>query len=306
MNEDIKRRVFLSGVVGALIGFPFAARFMMKNSSAPRKTHYFSKTLAKYQSLLDVPIKASEPSAQATLRLAPPTGGQWKYVIFSKTFLPTEFSNASNSEPDAFLVREGNLFFNRTGKGQEVFTGGDSLSQVCTVLHTDERTAAEIAVLLKGNRLVPAKPKANGSTAGFDSQFEHLLSLQGQQKTLNKGNRWSEKSGRVKPFDGFSTDYEVVGFDEIAKQQAVKIRFHAKVPNIAKRSGITDRKMESNAVLKNEHHGHAWFDLETGLLVRQEVEMDIACSSPEIAAQNQSGDKLLHVKGNAIVHLFRV
>ena len=304
ITKDIKRRVFLAGIVGSLVGIPIAARFITRNRSG--SSHYFSKTLAKYQSLLDVPVKTIAAPDPTALPFAPPAGGQWKYVIFLKTFLPKEYSNALGGEPDAFLLREGNLFFTRTNKGQEVFTGGDSLSQVCTAVYTNDRRASEIAVLFKENRLIPAKANGRPAPGVFDTQFERLLFLQSQPKALSIGNRWNEKGGRVKPFEGFSTDYEIAGFSEIGRQKTVEVQFSAKMPNIAGRSGITSRKMESGEVLKNEHHGHAWFDTETGMLVRQEIDMDIACGHPGTASKNKDGDKLLHIKANATIQLFQV
>ncbi|MGL6194358.1 MAG: hypothetical protein ACRC2T_06000, partial [Thermoguttaceae bacterium] len=78
------------------------------------------------------------------------------------------------------------------------------------------------------------------------------------------GTKWTATSGRVLPFTGYKTEYEVVGFAEVANRKTVNVKFTGAVPNVISVSGQS---------LTNTHSGNAYFDIDTGLLVRQETEL---------------------------------
>lgn len=298
----MKRRAFLVGSVGVLIGAPLAARFFLQGR--PDDAHLFTANLTKYRKLLDVPVDGLDSIPSASLALAPPVDAEWKYVFFSPTFFPKELSRATDQEPDSFLIREGSLFSGKTGNGKHLIGGGDTLSQICSPIGTEDRPLHLVRLLCENGRLRQAKAKGETAQAAPDLQLRHLLALENvPQKELNPGLRWRSVSGRVKPYEGFSTNYEVAGFAEIAGRRTVDVEFSATIANMTATELVASSQNGKAPTVANTHRGHAWYDLETGLLVRQELEME--CSMSGIAGyKGTDGSESVTVKTQSILQLF--
>ena len=190
------------------------------------------------------------------------------------SYFPQGVSQALGGEPDAFQLREGMLTFKQNNHGQTVLIGGDKNSVICHPHQIQERTKGSISLLVRDNSLRLAKPKGKDIPVHLDTQFVHLLTLQGMpQGELTVGKKWKGTTGRLRPFTGYSTQYEIVGFAEIAGRKTVNVKFSGDVPNIAQLPGVNAEKLPTNATMTNKHQGNAYFDLETGCLVRQEIEM---------------------------------
>lgn len=277
MDNEMKRRAFLGTLVGTLIALPVGFRYFSGKRTSVSHID-FEKELKKYQAMVDVPVRPVDGPANFKLPLQPQPGREWKYVLFSPSHLPKEISQAVGGEPDAFVVREGWMNAHQTQADQTVLLGGDELSQVCSPRWTDDRETAEFALLLHDGQLIPAKEKGTDADPKRDTQFQHLLTLKElPKKDLSIGTRWQANFGRILPFK-YKTDYEAVGFAEIAGRKTVDIRFSAKIPNLAGMPGVNKKKPEKDETMTNKHQGHAWFDLETGLLVRQETVMTSTCT----------------------------
>jgi hypothetical protein len=273
MDNEMKRRAFLAGIVGTLVGTPVAIRLLC-NPAETTPIHYFEKELRKYRSLVDVPVTPMKGAATFPLRLSPPIGDEWKYTFFSSSFLPSELSLATRNEPDLFFVREGILHFDRMNNGQVIVTGGDSMCHVIAPSGKEEKQTKSVTLLVENGTLHSAKPKGTIIPENYDWQLLHLLALNMPNQELNVGMNWKGNIGRIKPFVGYSTQYEILGFADVGGHKTVNIVFSGNVPNIATMSGINEQKPEKNAIFSNQHRGNCYFDLETGFLVRQEIEME--------------------------------
>lgn len=296
MDRDMKRRAFLTAAVGTLLGVPVAFQ-LMRSDTKGKAPHLFSRELKRLQSLTDVPVRTISVPSSTKLVLAPMADTNWNYVVFAPTFLPTEFSLALNGEPDVFLAREGTIQIRRNNSGQTVLTGGDSLFSVISPLQTDEKPKTGISLLADAQGVHLARPK-NKTVSGLDMQFCHLLTLPGVPKELETGRKWKSNAGRLKPFGGYSTSYEIAGFAEVANRRTVQVRFEASIPNLAQHRDINADK---DASMTNKHKGNAWFDLETGLLVRQELEMTTTCRGKELATRDKSNT--MTIKSDCVVQL---
>lgn len=295
MDDHIKRRTFIAAAVSTMLAAPFAARYFV--GEKPKSAHKnYGKELARYQSMVDVPIQSIEGPATFSLGLRPQAGKTWNYVIFSPSFLPNEMALAAPGQPDVFAVREGRIGVGKTLSDQTVIYGEDEFFKICSPKWTDERSPADFALLLQDGKLIPAKEKGTVDSSNRDTQFDDLLALNGiPTGELALGRKWKSGFGRIKPFK-YTTNYEIAGFAEIDRRKTVNIRFHADIPNLA--SGISSLKLEKGQTLTNTHSGNAWFDLDTGLLVRQEVDLK------SVGTKVDGTDNDLSVEGKFIVQLY--
>lgn len=198
-----------------------------------------------------------------------------------------------------FLLKEGQLSVRQTHAGQVLLIGRDLNYTLCSPMHTEERAKNEIILLAQNGALYPAKPKGE-EIVHSDQQFLHLLPLVGVPNELTFGQKWKSGIGRVKPFENCPTEYEVSGFADVAGRKTVDIRFRGSIPNTAQLPGVNFQKPGKDASMINEHTGNAYFDLETGLLVRQEVEMLSVCREKEFMDKNG-----LEIKAHYVVQLFQ-
>ena len=300
MNQEMKRRAFITGTIGTLIGLPFVVRHLA-TSSGLFHSYRYEKEWNKYRTLCDVPVRSLAETFPVSKSVNVPLGQKWDYAIFLAATLPKNLSQAPAGLPDALVVREGTLYVGQTPSVQTVIVGGDRIAKYCVPRGQDERTGFEVAILAKDNQLVPAKEKGSAVPSNRDQYFENLLALKSFPKDeLSVGTKWSGTIGRLTPFNNVKTNYEVTGFSEILDRKTVCIQFTGDVPNIAQMPGVNTRKPDSNQTMTNKHSGYAWFDLETGLLVRQEIDMAPKCTG-------LSGD-MKEITGSAktIIQLFPV
>lgn len=275
MDNEMKRRVFLTGIIGTLIGVPVAVRLIGGSGTGSGESFRFGKELKKYRKMVNVAIRETDGPATFTLPLAPPVGASRKYVMFCPTVLPKELSRAVGDEPDTFFVNEGRFAVHRNHHDQIVLSGNENSCQVYAPQGTEEHEPDAIMILLKDGELRLARPRGLPLTHTRDLQLPHLLSLLKPPKgEWHVGKKWNGPLGRIRPFTGYSTAYEVVGFSEIEQIRTVKIAFTAHVPNVIGKPGVNSDTPARGATMTNTHHGHAWFDLETGLLVRQEADLE--------------------------------
>ena len=263
----------MSTVIGGLAAGPFVIRHCLQKREALTPNDY-AEQFRKYQALVDVPIKPLDSVSPISLTFQPPVGDRLEYLFFSPMFYPNEFSQATAGEPDTFQVQGGNLAVDRTPKGQVIIAGKDELYKAFQPTLMSELPKNPFTLLVQDGRLFAAKEKGTNQKNAHALNFSDLLSLQDMpEKPLAVGTRWSGKVGRVRPFRGFETNYEITGLSEIAGHKTLNVRFSSKIPNLFQLLGSADKKSEKEATAQNSHTGNVWFDLETGLLVRQEVEM---------------------------------
>lgn len=299
MDNEMKRRAFLTATVGTLIAAPIAVRLLIGGRKGVPHNN-FSKDLKRFQDMVDIPVRAIDGPASFTLPLRPQPGSEWSYVLFVPSFMPNEVSLATPGEPDAFSVRKGTIGVAKTQSDQTVLLGGDELFKVCSSRDTDDRQPGEFALMLKDGKLFPAKEKGTQADPNRDTQFEHLLALAGLPPgELSVGKKWKAEIGRTKPFR-FSTNYEIAGFAEIDRRRTVDVRFDANVPHSAMLGSLKAVKFDKGEKVTHSHSGNAWFDLETGLLVRQEL--DAISTRSNI----KGTEKDLTVTSKLILQLFSV
>lgn len=276
----MKRRVFLSSIISVLVGIPVGVHLFQGKRQGGKEGHLFSKELKKYRSLTDVVPARADDIGTVPYKIDIPVKRNWRYVIFAPSYLPNEYSLATGNDPDVFALRDGRLFIDRNNSDQTFIYGGDSVFKLYSPTVIDDRHVHEVSLLAKENGIVPARTKGVKPVHQRDWHFYHLLTLKDfPYQELKPGMKWTSKQGRIRPFGGFTTHYEVAGFSRIGDRNTVDIAFSGKIPNLVGMRGLNDRKPNPGDAMSNEHKGHAWFDLETGLLARQEVEMETSCSS---------------------------
>lgn len=299
MNAEMKRRVFLTGIIGSLIGAPIVARLLLRRE--PDEAHRFSDLLKTYRELLDVPVEITSDRGPASLALKPPNRGEWKYVLFSQSFLPPELSRATLGEPDSYVAREGNLFLGETNGGKILLGGGDTRCEVWSPFGMEPRDRQTVTLLCSNGRLSLAKVKGTATPDSQDTLLRHLLALENSShQNLAPRKRWRGTLGRIKPYGGYSTDYEVAGFATVGGRAVIDIAFSGTVDLTAPPAG---KSGGTAPLVTNRHRGHAWFDLETGFLLRQETEQEaVAAWIPGFRAKDGS-DKIT-VNTQSLFHLF--
>ena len=298
MTDGVKRRSFLSCVAAALAAGPFALFYFGKRKSL--SSNDFDKEFKKYASLIDVPVRSATGPRQFSLKLTPPAGDNLKYVIFIPAVMKGPFSRAVGGEPDGFYVREGRFAVHQTERTQTVIYGGDEIAKVCYPTSTEVRGKSKITLLEQNGELRQAVAKGERFSSPRETLMFDLLTLrQLPPKDLSIGTKWTASTGRIKPFKGVKTSYEVVGFSEIAGCKAANIKFEGSIAGSTALPGVR-ADISKNETMKNTHSGNAWFDLETGLLVRQETRM-----TTEV--KGAAGlEKPLTVAGDFTVQLFHV
>lgn len=300
MNQEIKRRTFVSAVIALLAAGPFAMRYF-GGGKKQRVPYRFGEEYHKYHNLTDVSVRTVEGPAKFELNLTPLPESSMKYVIFLPSTIQGSLSLATAGEPDGFYVREGQLAVQHNNRNQTIIYGGDDIAKVCYPTSNTERERNAVVLLSNNGRLFRASEKGKTSAAHRDSLMSRLLTLgQVPKKELSVGTKWTSNIGRVKPFQGFKTNYEVVGFSEIDNRKTVNVKFDGAIANVANLPGVRPEQVEKNEVMKNTHSGNAWFDLETGLLVRQDTEM-----TTEVKGITGLS-KPLSTSGRFIVQLYRV
>ncbi len=289
MNQDIKRRTFIGAAVGTLLAAPFAFRYFGSGKKSI-SSYRFEKELQKYQSLVDVPVQTIGDVSSVSLSFRPQPKTEWNYVMFLPAFLPEKISQATAGEPDYFIAREGSIYVAKTKADQTAIYGEEKISKTCTPIGQDVQKEIEFAYLVSNGKLQLAREKGSKEKVHREKQLENLLSLQKlPNKELSVGTKWTSDAGRMLPFTGFKTDYQIVGFAEVAGRKTVNVQFSASVPDVLKKKGET---------MTNSHKGNAYFDLETGLLVRQETEFLPRCTG--LSAEL----KELSANGKMVVQLF--
>lgn len=305
MDHVLKRRAFLAGSVAALVAAP-TALWLLRPGRKSRSQHRFTQELKRVQALVQIPVEPMNAPGQARLVLTPPIGQTWNYVTFAPSHFPQGVSQALGGEPDVFHLREGNFTFHKTNQGQIVLAGGDQNAVICHPNKMDERPKSTISMLVRDKELRLAKPKGKTTPAHLDMQFVYLLTLPGvPQGELTIGRKWKGTTGRLKPFAGYSTQYEIAGFAEIAGRKTVNVQFTGSVPNIAQLPGVNAEKPPKDATMTNTHHGNAYFDLETGCLVRQEMEMTTVAGGMQ-GYVAKDGTKDFVIQAKTIIQLFPV
>jgi len=305
MDNTLKRRAFLVSSITALVAAPSALWFLRPGRKS-RSQHRFTQELKRVQSLVQIPVEPISVPGQVRLALTPPVGQTWNYAIFVPSYFPQGVSQALGGEPDAFQLREGNFTFHKTNQGQIVLVGGDKNSVICHPSKIDEQPKNTISLLVRDKELRPAKPKGKTTPAHLDMQFVYLLTLpEILQGELTVGKKWKGTTGRLKPFTGCSTQYEIAGFAEIAGRKTVNVQFSGNVPNIAQLPGVNAEKPPKEATMTNTHQGNAYFDLESGCLVRQEMEMTTVTGGMQ-GYVAKDGSKDFVIKANTVIQLFPV
>lgn len=273
MNQEIKRRAFLSGIVATLAVSPLAMRYF-RGKSTPITSRDFGKEFEHYEKIVNIPIQPTAGPERFSVNLAPAAGAKWKYVFLTPSYFQENFSQSSFTEPEVFHVKEGALSVAQAPNKQLVFLGKDDFSRNFFPTNTEELPPCEITALVQDGRIYPAQEKDSKPETPQDTLFPNILTLQDtQEKELTVGTRWTSNFGRIKPFRGYLTNYEILGISKILSRKAVQVKFDAEIPNLAAIRTLHPEKTGKNENTQQKHNGNAWFDLETGLLIRQEAEI---------------------------------
>ena len=288
----------MSCIIATLAASPFAMRhFLVKRS--PTTFRDFEKEFLQYEKIIGVPIQPISGPDRFALAPAPVVGEKWKYMFLTPSFFQEGYTWAARDVPDAFYVREGQFSVTQAAKDQIVFLGGDDISKACFPMGEEEFSPTDITLLFQNGQIYPAQEKGSTLSMVRETQLSRLLMLQDMPKEMKIGTRWKSQSGRIRPFHGYSSNYEILGFSEILNRRTVNVRFEGTIPNLAALQGKRPEKAGKNEVIRQKHTGNAWFDLESGLLVRQETRI-------QTESRNVLGlDHPVNIDAKFIVHLFK-
>ena len=269
MDNQIKRRVFIASGIGALIGAPFALNYLFNGKKKPRASVY-KKQLDHYHELLNVPIASIATDNSFTWRISPEMEKKTKYVHFMETFFPPSLSNVASGTPELFSVVEGNFLATTTSDDNIILSGEDSLSKEYVPFDSCDRSLKTFLLLLKDNRLVQVTPKASNDKSKLNRGFVHLFAAPACLAKAKPNQPVFFNEGRLKPFTGMRTSYTIAGFDQVGEQDTVRVHFEAKNYPAGRRENA---KANDKTLKTREYHsGDSWFDLKTGLLVRQVID----------------------------------
>lgn len=302
MRNEMKRRMFLASLL-AVAGAPIVYRLCRGRTNATT-SHRFTQELKQYRDQVQVSVTPLEQTIPVEFTLAPPIGRSWNYVMLSQTYFPSEVSTAVGNDPDSIFVREGLLYCEQTNKGQVVIGGGDQRAGVISPLGVDEKETKDVTILVRNGSLGSAKPRGTQAPSNQDIQLAHLMGLETPGGPLARTQQWRGRSGRVKPFVGYMTRYEVQGLADVGGVKTIGIAFSGNIPNIVGLPGVRTKQPENPAVSTNQHRGTCYFDLETGLLVRQETEMELVNSGIQ-GYKGKDGTDTAKFKSQFVIQLFQ-
>ena len=266
MNDQIKRRIFIASGVGVLLGLPFGLNYFV-NGKKKTPQSVFRKQLEHYHNELNVAIEPGAAPSAPELKINPSVESKTKYVQFLETFLPGSMSNVAAGLPDMFSVTEGEFATTATQEGSILLSGKDSLSKKYFPFDSSDRDLKNFMLMVRDNKLVQVTPKSAKQTEPRNRGFVHLFALPGATRKLALNQQFTADEGRIRPFKGIRTSYSIAGFDRLNQRETVRVHFEAQ-----NYTAIGKGQSDQDFKTKEYHTGDAWFDLTTGLLVRQVVD----------------------------------
>lgn len=266
MDDRIKRRVFIASGVGTLIGLPFALNYLINRRGKIPQSSY-SRQIEEYRRKINVPVNPISNSVEREWKINPPENEKANYTCMLEMFFPGSMTKVAQGMPDLFYATEGMIETGRTTEGHPLIAGSDTISREFYPYDSTERPLQDFLLLLKKDCLVQVSLKEEKKKTPVNRSFVHLLSMNNVFPYIKTGLSATDEIGRIRPFKGVKTRYTILGFDKVAERETVHIGFDAKNYDLQKLAGEPgfDQKVKTSQY----HRGDAWFDLETGLLVRQ-------------------------------------
>lgn len=299
MNETMKRRIFIAAGAGALIGLPFVLRYMIGGGRKPVQSIFRDK-LKEYCGRLDVPISQTVAPGTFEWRVAPPEKNTLKYVCLLQSFLPAAMTRTEEGVPDVFQVSEGTIECGKTIEGIPLLVGEDIISKEYCPFDSSDNELYDFFLLFQKNRFVQVVPKKQSKAGKMNKSFVHLLAMQDKFPKAKQGDSCRSSEARIKPFKGINTDYRVAGFDKIGERSTIRIHFEAKGYDVNR---LTTGEEKCKFQVKNSHSGDAWFDLETGLMIRQSTEI-LATVLGDMGDGRTNSKSVSTFRGVYTIHLF--
>lgn len=269
MDNKIKRRIFIASGVGTLIGLPFVLNYFTNQRGKIPQSSY-NKQIENYRRKISISMNPMPNSVECEWKINPIENKNVNYISMLEMFLPDSMSKVAQGMPDLFYATEGVIETGRTTEGYPLIAGSDTFSREFYPYDSMERPLQDFLLLLKNDRLVQVSLKEENKKGPANRSFVHLLGMNNVFPHIKAGLSTIIDTGRIRPFKGIRTHYTILGFDKMAELETVHIGFDAKNYNLQKLAG--EPGIDPMMKTSQYHHGDAWFDLKTGLLVRQVVD----------------------------------
>lgn len=151
-------------------------------------------------------------------------------------------------------------------------TGGDTCRQEVSPFGAHDLTLVKILLQVGENVLFVAKENGKEPKDTLSQTAPYLFSIREVPNDLKLSSRWTSQFGRMYPYQGFETYYEAAGFNDVLGNKTIRIHFSGMIDDLAKfRSEVDMAQINLNSYTQ-KFEGNVYLDIQTGLLVRQDVE----------------------------------
>lgn len=271
MNNELKRRAFIGTGVTALAGFPFVLHSITEGRRQLPQNEYQTK-LEHYRHLTELTTELTDGPDVFEWKLVPQEK-EVQYLSFVESICTPDGDN-SGRLPDVFYLSEGSMNTFLTKEGEIMISGKDRNRIEYWPVETVNLPQQEFTLWLKNGKLVQVRNKNEKGEKYLERSFVHQLAMNDLFPVVHIGRTAQKPVSRILPFNGRSTEYTACDYEILDQHKTIRFRFHTRVLDFSglfNESRPNDPKQKS--MVNHFEKGNAWFDIETGLLVAQQMEI---------------------------------
>lgn len=273
MNDDMKRRVFVGTSIGALLGLPFAMRAISGRRKEMPKSD-FQTNLERSRRL----------TAFTTEKTDGPNVFQWKitspekecrYISFMESF-SAGAGESWDRVPDVFYLSEGSINSFLTKENETIISGKDWHRTEFWPFERINYPQQEFTLWVKNGQLVQIKNKKTVEKKYLERSFVRLLAMNEMFPQVTIGMTTKKDKSRLLPFHGQETHYTACGYEMLDHHKTIRFNFKTTTTDFCDRiaSSAPEISRPKTSTVRVEN-GNAWYDIESGLLVMQQMEIGI-------------------------------
>lgn len=274
MNNEMKRRAFIGTSIAALMGFPFVLRSITGGRRELPKGDY-QTNLERCRRLTSITTESTDGPEVFHWKISPPNT-EIRYISYlESTCIP--FTKTWNGElPDVFYLSEGSINTFLTQEEEMIISGRDCRRTEFWPFEKITHPEQEFMIWIKNGKLVQVSNTHDKQKKYLEKSFVRLLAMNELFPEVTIGTTVKKGVGRLLPFNGRETIYTACGYEMVDQHKTIRFKFKTKSCDYfdmlaRKASGKSDDRMVTTRFEK----GDAWFDIETGLLVLQQMKIGL-------------------------------
>lgn len=271
MNNEMKRRVFLGTSIAALAGFPFVLHTFTQGRQQLPESEYL-KNLEYYRRLTKFTTEAVEGPELFKWRLAPAQNKSQYISILEATCVSN--GQPRPQSPDVFYLSEGSINTYLTKEEETILIGKDRRRAEFWPLETIDHPQQEFTLWLKNGKLVQIRNTNESGKKHCERNLVRQLAMNDLFPEIKIGTKTTKDVARLLPFDHRPTEYIACGYERINQHKTIHFKFYTRTVDVSELYQSEKNKLpNSDCKINHAEKGDAWFDIETGLLVLQQMEI---------------------------------